>query len=336
MHSLRYFLTEHFSQLPEESGQKLLLYTAFVQCFHRRHRLPYEPGGQLEGSLTRLFRMVTGYEVKDAAVTLDAAMPWGLLRANPQLASALDRLGQRIDQSSCATPSWLREQVDELFALDGGASGMTVTPPGVRTLIAELAAQRSAREVVDLCSGTFLLGLQVWEALGADPGISCQGEEINDYLCAVSRLLLFFSGVKTFSVKERNAVSVPRKPEGRGVPPRIFVADFPLAGNRTFPAPPNDPLLKGERINLHVDWLLICSVLNRMGPGDRAFLIVTKGALVRRSERVLREALVDCGWLDAVIQLPAGLYPNHNLPLELLICEKERSADKRGRSFSQT
>lgn len=331
--NLQYFLTANYGQLPEEAGQKLLLYTAFVQCFCRQHRIPYEQCWPLENLLPLLFRSVPGYEIKDAAFTFDAAMPWGLLQANLRLSDALDRLRRDIHRSSCATPQWLREQVDELFALDGPASGPPVTPPSLRALIARLAAQRPARQVVDLCSGTFLLGLQVWEALGADPWVSCRGEELNAYLCAVSRLLLYLSGVEDFSVKERNVMDAPQEAEGRDTPSRIYVADFPLAGSRTHSASPDDPLFKERTAGLYADWLLIRSVLNRMRTGDRAFLIVTKGALVRQNERPLREHLVSQDWLDAVIQLPAGLYPGHNLPLELLICEKGRDRNRQGEVF---
>lgn len=328
--NLRYFLTANYGQFPEEDGQKLLLYAAFVQCFCRQYRVPYDRCGPLEGLLPQLFRRVVGYEAKDAASTLDAAMPWGLLQTNPQLADALERLRRRIDRSSCATPQWLREQVEELFTLDSAASGVAVTPPSVRALIAGLAAQRPARQVVDLCSGTFLLGLQVWEALGADPWVSCRGEELSAYLCAISRLLLFLSGVEDFSIRERNVADVPDEAGDQAVPSRIYVADFPLAGNRTYSADPDDPFLKEQKASLYADWLLIRSALNRMRTGDRAFLIVTKGALVRQNERSLREHLVRNDWLDAVVQLPAGLCPDHNLPLELLICEKGRSGERRG------
>ena len=69
---------------------------------------------------------------------------------------------------------------------------------------------------------------------------------------------------------------------------------------------------------------MIRSLLDRMRPGDRAFVLVTKGALVRQNERELRAGLVENDWLDAVIQLPAGLYSGHNLPLALMVFEKFR------------
>lgn len=331
--NLRHFLTEHYGQLPEGPGQMLLLYVAFVQCFCYQYQIPYDPRKPLEGLLPQLFHQVPGYEIKDAAITFDAAMPWGLLQGNPTLSDALDRLRQRLDRASCATPLWLREQVDDLLGLGHAFSDVVVTPPSIRALIAQLAVQQPIQQIIDLCSGTFSLGLQVWNEAGADPLISCQGEEINADLCAFSRLLLFLCGVKNFSVKERNVMAPPQEQPNQKPPPSIYVADLPLVGNRTLPSSKHDPLFQTQKMNLYSDWLFIRSVLNRMHAGDRAFLIVTKGALVRQKERALREDLVKHDWLEAVIKLPAGLYPNHNLPLELFICEKGRTAEKQGRVF---
>lgn len=323
------FLNCNRSLFPGESGQQLLSYIAFVRRFCQKFQIPFEECEQLEGLLPRLFQQVRGYEIKDAAVTFDAAMPWSLVRGNRQLSCVLDQLHHDLFQTNCATPQWLRQQVEALFNLDGTPSDQVVTPPSIRSLIAQLAAQRPAKQIIDLCSGTYMLGLQVWNELGCVPSVSCYGEELDAYLCALSRLFVFLCDVNSFSIKERNAIEIPQQTQD--APPRIYVADFPLVGNRTIPASENDPLFDGRKMNVYTDWALIRSVLNRMNIGDRAFLIVTKGALVRKNERLLREDLVENNLLDGVITLPAGLYPNHTLPMELLVFEKGRHATKEGK-----
>lgn len=332
-YQLKHFWDENHGLFPGDTGQKLLLYTAFVQSFCYQYQIPFESSSQLEGLLPKLFRQISGYEIKDAAVTFDSAMPWGLLHENPRLTHELTQINNYLYRAACATPTWLRRQVDELLELDHTFSGATVTPPSIRSLIAQLAAEMPARQIIELCSGTCLLGLQIWEALGSDPLTPCYGEEINSFLCAFSRLLLFLCGVEKFSVKERNIMDALPEPQDQFTGPCIYVADFPLAGNRTFPVSEDDPLFDGKQVKLYADWLLIRSVLNRMRSGDRAFLLVTKGALVRQNERILREHLVRQGWLEAVIKLPAGLYPNHNLPLNLLICQKGRNTMRQDQIF---
>ena len=324
--NLSSFLTSN-SQFSEESGKRLLLYVSFVQCFCQQYHVSYQQDLQLEGSLPFLFRQIPGYAIKEAAVTFDSAMPWELLQANSQLAVPLSRFHQELIESRCATPAWLLEQLDSLFELDNTLFDSSATPPTLCTLISRLASQRPARQIVDLCCGTYSLGLRIWRALGSSPGVSCLGEDINGYSCAFARLLLFLCGVHDFSISERD-ITLPRTAPPELNTPAIFTADFPFTGNRTLAISKDEPNSK-----IYSDWLMIRSLLDRMRPGDRAFVVVTKGALVRQNERELRAELVKNDWLDAVIQLPSGLYPDHNLPLELMVCEKSRPSSRSGRVF---
>ena len=184
--NLSSFLTSN-SQFSEESGKRLLLYVSFVQCFCQQYHVSYQQDLQLEGALPFLFRQVPGYAIKEAAVTFDSAMPWELLQANSQLAVPLSRFHQELIESRCATPAWLLEQLDSLFELDNTLFDSSATPPTLCTLISRLASQRPARQIVDLCCGTYSLGLRIWRALGSSPGVSCLGEDINGYSCAFAR-----------------------------------------------------------------------------------------------------------------------------------------------------
>ena len=313
------------SQFSEESGKRLLLYVSFVQCFCQQYHVSYLQDGKLEGLLPFLFRQVSEYTVEKAAIIFDSAMPWELLQSNSQLALALSHFHQMLISSHCATPAWLLEQLDDLFEVDNTLFDSSATPPTLCTLISRLASQRPARQIVDLCCGTYSLGLRIWRELGSLPSVSCLGEDINGYSCSFARLLLFLCGVHDFSISERDITLPLTKPLKLNTP-AIFTADFPFTGNRTLAISKDEPNSK-----IYSDWLMIRSLLDRMRPGDRAFLIVTKGALVRQNERELRAELVKNDWLDAVIQLPPGLYPDHNLPLELMVCEKSRPSSRSGR-----
>ncbi len=310
-----------------ESDKKLLLYVSFVQCFCQQYHVSCQPDTSLEGLLPLLFRQVLGYAIKEAAVTFDSAMPWELLQGDPQLASLLSRFRHELMRSHCATPAWLLEQLDDLFEVDNTLFDASATPPTLCALISRLAAQRPARQIVDLCCGTYSLGLRIWRELGSSPDVSCLGEDKNGYVCAFAQLLLFLCGVPDFSISERDItrpLAAPLELNG----PAIFAADFPFTGNRTLAISKEGPNSK-----IYSDWLMIRSLLDRMRPGDRAFVLVTKGALVRQNERELRAGLVENDWLDAVIQLPAGLYSGHNLPLALMVFEKFRLPSRSGRVF---
>lgn len=325
------FLDSHYRQLPGEDGQRLMLYIAFVQRFCHQFGIKLMPDCELEGLLPKLFKDVPGYEIKDAAVTFNSAMPWSIFYHNQELLSDLKRLNLELNRKNCATPSWLRRQVEILLAFDT-ASASVVTPHSVRTLIAGLAAQKKSRKIVDICCGTFSLGIQVWNEMGCDSDVVCVGEEMSSYLCAFSRLFLFLCNVTRFSVSEQNILNAFKAENDVENESKVYVADFPLIGSRTIPTPLKIRSVSDDaKSSIYADWFMIQQTLERMNDGDRAFLLVTKGALVRKNECFLRENLIEQDWLDAVIHIPGGIYPNHNLPAELLVCEKKRDFKRRAK-----
>lgn len=322
------FLNMHYRQLPGGAGVRLMLYIAFVQRFVQKFALPWRES-ELEGLLPRLFVQVPGYEIKEAAVIFDAAMPWSLLHRSPALQRELNALNQSLYKSRRATPDWLRRQTDRLFALEN-PFGAELTPESVRALVAALAAQHKPGQLIELCSGTAQLGLQVWHELGRDADIPYRGEELNHDLCAFSRLFLFLCNMESFSIIERNVMEpLYEAPDDAGAP-KVYLSDLPLTGSRTIPVCREQLLAHDKPINtLYADWYLLQNIFHRMRGADRAFILVTKGALVRQNEAALRRYIIEQDWLDAVVHLPAGLYAGHPLPVELLVCQKTRPADRR-------
>ena len=59
-----------------------------------------------------------------------------------------------------------------------------------------------------------------------------------------------------------------------------------------------------------------------MNEHDKAFVIVTKGALVRKNEEFIRKYFVQENLLDAVISLPSASNSGRSVPIELLIIQK--------------
>lgn len=318
-HLSRYLHTGN-NRMSEEDRQRLLLCTALIGVTRQKFGLPPDHAKSLEVELPELFSRVPGYEIKDAALFFNEATPWDRLHEDQDLARRLDNLLKSLYQYRSATPEWLRELVDDLYFYESGSGGTCATPPPLRRLIAALAAQRPAKRVNDLCSGTGLLGLQVCKKLGGQP--SYRGGEQNAYLCALSRLLLFLSGVEDFSVRAGDAAGWHRE---ENAPMGVYVADLPLVGSRTVPVEEDCQRLAGDRPSLYFDWALIWNVLAQMRSGERAFFVVTNGALVRKNEAELRRQLVKRNLIDAVIALPAGMYPSHGLPTALLVCEKGRA-----------
>lgn len=321
---LRRFLEECNRSLTGKQVQQVFLYMAFVLRFCQKYSIDLKEEDTLPGLLPRLFQKILRYEIKESAFAFDSYMPWNILQQDWTLHDSINELFYELYKNEYATSEWLVNAVDEILA-DG-----VLTPKFVRMLIAKLAAQRSVSQITDLCSGTFLLGLETWNEMGKKDDVKCYGEEINSYLCAISRLLLFLCDVEIFTIKEQDVIKYnPDKMTSQES--KVIVADLPLVGNRTIPVPEKDRFLSEKKRTLYADWMITYKILQQLNSGDRAFLLVTKGALVRENEYFLRKHFIDADCVDAVITLPNNIYPNYNLPMNLLIFEKERSADRKGK-----
>lgn len=324
---LEIFLKTEFRQVPKEFGKKLILYVAFVQCFCQKYQCTVGQSKDMEGLLPKLFQSVSGYTIKEAAVNFDVAMPWNLLRSEPSLMQALWRLNHQIAESGCATETWLRRQIESIF--NYGNAVPTVTPHVIREIVSKIANERSYNVLVDVCCGTYSMGLQTWLEASNRSEVICVGEEIDSYLCAVARLFLFFNGVERYEIREVNAMTAQPIQRAHNDGAAVFLADLPLTGSETVANVESE--FTTANGSLYADWYMIQKILGEMVSGDRAFFLVTKGALVRKNEESLRQELLEKEWLDAVIHIPSEVLQNRNTSVELLICEKGRSKERAGK-----
>lgn len=319
---IKYFYEKNSVFLQRNQTQQLLLYAAFVLRFSNKFNIEFDNSRSMEGILPELFKNIQGYEIKEAVSVFDSFMPWSIVQQNEDLRKSLDMLFHELYKKEAATVEWFLDTINQIFP-DGAA-----TPRAVRRLTAGLAAQKDVRQISDLCCGTFLLGLDIWNEMGRKDEIFCYGEDSDAYMCAVSRLLLFLCDVKNFSVCEEDVLRRTCNIQNGGLP-RVIAAELPLVGSRTVIFEPEEESLKKEnKRTLYTDWMIIYKILRQLNDGERAFLIVTKGALVRENERFLRKYYVDENYVDAVITLPKNMYPNCNSPMNLLIFEKKRSSEK--------
>lgn len=184
---LQRFLEEDHRILLKKQVQELFLYMAFALRFCQKFKIDFKECNDLVGLLPRLFQRISAYEIKEAAFAFDSYIPWHILQHEPKMRDDIHNLFYELYKTENCTSEWLFNTVNEIL------EDSILTHKLVRTLIAELASQNKVHEIVDLCCGTFLLGLEVWNRMGKNDNIECYGEEINLYLCSISRLLLFYA-----------------------------------------------------------------------------------------------------------------------------------------------
>lgn len=206
-----------------------------------------------------------------------------------------------------------------------------VTPRSIQSLLEQLLCTFRVQRMADICSGLSVLGMHIWERLrqSGNAATYC-GVEKDAVCCDIARMLLFFHGNAGGRVEREDILAVKR--EEPSVKYDLIISDLPRGNNKSVPCGYQDVRLKNfDRKSIYTEWLFIQDILSRLDEGGYAAVLVTPGALIRMNETELRRNVVNRDWLEAVITLPANLYPNTRVGTELLIFHKGKEEKRRNR-----
>lgn len=306
------------------------IYLLFVSRYCDTERIPTD--SQLKfgpRQLSTLLQAVPDYEVKRAAVNLENSIDWVFIFEHRDAEQLLKNL--QFDFNKCAaTSEWLNSNVIKLFELANQPLSFAITPDSVGELISVLAADRPAHNIADLYCGGFNLGYKIGFKQAVLSDAAFYGEELNAQLCDIARLRLFLSGAEHVDIRNRDSLSEPDVEQRECFD--LILTDFPVGNNKALHLSPRDRRFGTyNKSSIYADWFSIQDALYRLSPEGRAFLLVTKGALVRKNEINLRRELVKADWLEAVITLPTNLYLNTTLAMELMICNKSKAENRKGK-----
>lgn len=275
------------------------------------------------GGVNLFLREIEEYEIKEAALMLDRLIDWDWIE-NREVA------GETIDRVTAALYSrelWMDEAVfvgaESILEATEGEGSFSATPTPVRTLIVELSRQEPAHRVAEFCCGSSIMGIlasRAQQARHRGP-ISFYGEDRNALCCVFSRVLAWLGGVSDCWVSTRDTLQYA--PDEVGERYDLILSDLPVGSNVVQETGVRDRRMgdfSGKGV--YADWVFLQDCLYRLDDRGRAFVLVTKGALVRKNEAGLREAVLRKGWLEAVIALPAGLDPVWSQERELLVFRK--------------
>jgi type I restriction-modification system DNA methylase subunit len=210
----------------------------------------------------------------------------------------------------------LLEQAAQTLGYRGGEY---LSPASVRRLVVALAEPSGA--VYNPASG---VGQLMVDAARNDPAVtSVVGQEINQRVWAMAQLNLAIHGIQA-------DVALGD----------VFMGDaFPdLRADRVIAVPPwGQKLVALEQLRGDARWLFgepgpndgnaawIQHCLYHLADGGRAVVVLPNGVLFEsgRAGR-MRQRIVKAGLLDAVIALPAGLFPSTGIPCSILIFVRGR------------
>lgn len=221
------------------------------------------------------------------------------------------------------------------FALaEGKKGGQFYTPRSVVELLVEMLEPYKGR-VMDPCCGSGGMFVQsekfIKDHQGSINDISIYGQESNQTTWRLAKMNLAIRGIDSSQVKWNNEGSFLNNAH-KDVKVDYIIANPPFNvsdwsgdllrqdGRWKYGMPPTG--------NANYAW--IQHFIYHLAPSGQAGFVLAKGALTSKSsgEDVIRKALIDEGLVDCIVNLPAKLFLNTQIPASLWFMSRNRSNGK--------
>lgn len=221
------------------------------------------------------------------------------------------------------------------FALaEGKKGGQFYTPRSVVELMVNMLEPYKGR-VMDPCCGSGGMFVQsekfVVEHQGNVSDISIYGQESNQTTWRLAKMNLAIRGIDSSQVKWNNEGSF-LKNEHKDIKVDYIIANPPFNdddwsgnllrkdGRWQYGVPPEG--------NANYGW--IQHFLYHLSPSGQAGFVLSKGALTTKTsgEDVIRKNLVEAGLIDCIVNLPAKLFLNTQIPACLWFMSRNRTNGK--------
>ena len=217
------------------------------------------------------------------------------------------------------------------FALaEGKKGGQFYTPRSVVELLVEMLEPYSGR-VFDPCCGSGGMFVQSLKFVDSHQGkvddISIYGQESNQTTWRLAKMNLAIRGIDSSQVKWNNEGSFLNdahkdlKADHIIANPPFNVSDWGgdlmrTDGRWQFGTPPTG--------NANFAWLQ--HLIYHLAPTGRAGVVLAKGALTSKTsgEGEIRKNMVEAGLIDCIVNLPAKLFLNTQIPAALWFLDRSR------------
>jgi type I restriction enzyme M protein len=219
----------------------------------------------------------------------------------------------------------------EKFASDAGKkAGEFFTPRTVSELVAQLGAPKDGALICDPACGSGSLLLRAGEEVGTS-NYRLYGQEANGQTRALARMNMFLHGQDSARVDWCDTLNGPTLLEGDHLMRfDVVVANPPFSldkwGAENAESDPYRRFARGIPPKSKGDYAFILHMLSIARPGEgRVAVVAPHGVLFRGgAEGRIRESLVRDNLLDAVVGLPAQLFPTTGIPVCILVFDRSR------------
>ena len=222
----------------------------------------------------------------------------------------------------------------ELSADQGKRGGEFMTPPEISKLVAALVRPSLNDLVYDPACGTGYLLLTVKSEV-ENGKCSLFGQELHHSTWALAKMNMILHGEIDAKIEWGNTLTNPAFTEHKHLKKfNIVVANIPFSSrwNSDVIRKDDEPFNRFERgmpPKSKGDYAFILHMIESALPQKgRVAVVVPHGVLFREAiEKTIRKRLIEDNLLDAVIGLPANLFPGTAIPAAILIFDRSRESE---------
>lgn len=217
----------------------------------------------------------------------------------------------------------------------GKAGGEFITPYSLVELLPPLLNVRNG-EVYDGTAGTSLLLTEAAKyAERHGQKVKLYGQEINPTTYALGKMNLIIHGVD-YEYALGNTLMEPAFAEGQLKKFDYVLMNFPFSlknwGSEKAEYDLYNRYKYGIPSNSNADTAFTQHAVASLKEDGKAALIVTHGTLFRGgADKKIRQALLNEDFIEAIIGLPPNLFFTTNIPVAILILNKKKSAERKGK-----
>ncbi len=219
----------------------------------------------------------------------------------------------------------------ERFGADSGKkAGEFFTPFKVTELVAKLAAPKSGDKICDPACGAGGLLIQAAREVG-NHDYALFGQESNGSTWALCRMNMFLHSADSARIEWCDTLNNPALHENDKLMKfNVVVANPPFSldkwGAENAESDSYNRFWRGIPPKSKGDWAFISHMIETaLEKEGRVSVVVPHGVLFRgASEGRIRKEMIEENLLDAVVGLPANMFPTTGIPVAILVFDRSR------------
>jgi type I restriction enzyme M protein len=230
------------------------------------------------------------------------------------------------------------------FAPEKAKEGEIYTPREVIKLMVEILDPKPGESVYDPCCGSggmlIISHLHVAEKFGSEETrkLFLYGQERNPEIYAVCQMNLLLHDIKNAHIANGDTLDYPRFSEnGKLKQFDVVIANIPwnqdgYGEERLKKADFRERFSFGYSPQNSADWAWIQHMLASAKENGRVGLVVDNGCLFRGgAEKRIRSKIIEKDWIECVILTPEKLFYNTGAPGAIIIFNKNKQHERRGK-----